>query len=48
MEKMYLDFYLMLGTKVNSRLISGLSVKDKIIFSGKIDKNKARTQEKSL
>lgn len=31
MEKIYLDFYLTLGTKVNSRLSSDLNMKGKII-----------------
>lgn len=31
-KKMYLDLYLTLGTKVNSRMILDLNVKGKIIF----------------
>lgn len=42
-KKMYLDLYLTLGTKVNSRMILDLNVKGKII---NISENKERRKKR--
>lgn len=42
-KKMYLDLYLTLGTKVNSRMILDLNVKGKIIT---ISENKERRKKR--